>query len=791
MCAIETRKAFFFGLVLIAIFATSTHAQPRAPRKDSTALIIRHIPNPVKPIYSPQVGAYQWRYRTEVKNNLDVSLQIIEHGLYGFESSTSAAMFSKWYNDGDSTVDGWIPPGKVAVRAKMRVNWSWPVPAGPLNWFYKGRDAEGNEYHGEAEIRPVPAYAKFRFGDDSTWSRPEFDDSEWEQIPEFSSRLDRWPGIGWFRYVLEIDSTFRNGPLAVVVQHAFGAYEFYLDGTLVYRIGKVGTAEEEEETHHGYHSPQIITFPSNSYAVAGKSRHILAERVSNFQLLSPVFERDNFLEWRIQNYDEAIRERAEHENLRSKTATHQVFLTGVFLAFALVHLLQFFFYPQFRANLFFGALSASSALTVYVFFLAFMHLDISDPADLVWTGRLQNIALVLTTLLAIRLTHLLIYPRLHKIFLAFCVLGLILAIVYWSRPLTGPLYIVPFLIIAFAEILRVLLISRFRRHEIRLEGGWIIMLGFIPLSLTTLYYLFSEPWEGILWLHILPKLWHFSDFPAPFYAMALLMISVSIFLSRNFARTTAHRAELNRELEIAREVQQRLFPQNLPLVSGLDYCGSCRPAQSIGGDYYDFLILPNGMFGLAIGDVSGKGISAALLMASLQASLRGQALRGSADLADLMGHVNRLVYEASSADRFATIFYGHYDPKTRNLTYVNAGHNAPLVLSNGSQRLDEELHVVRLDSGGPPVGILPHFQYEQASISLRSGDLFLAFSDGISEAMNPAQEQYSEERLIESARSCFGLSASDTLSLLMQTTDGFVAGAKQHDDMTMLVVRVI
>jgi len=197
------------------------------------------------------------------------------------------------------------------------------------------------------------------------------------------------------------------------------------------------------------------------------------------------------------------------------------------------------------------------------------------------------------------------------------------------------------------------------------------------------------------------------------------------------------------------------------------------------------------MFGLAIGDVSGKGISAALLMASLQASLRGQALRGSADLADLMGHVNRLVYEASSADRFATIFYGHYDPKTRNLTYVNAGHNAPLVLSNGSQRLDEELHVVRLDSGGPPVGILPHFQYEQASISLRSGDLFVAFSDGISEAMNPAQEQYSEERLIESARSCFGLSASDTLSLLMQTTDGFVAGAKQHDDMTMLVVRVI
>src|SRR5438874_8558876 len=148
-------------------------------------------------------------------------------------------------------------------------------------------------------------------------------------------------------------------------------------------------------------------------------------------------------------------------------------------------------------------------------------------------------------------------------------------------------------------------------------------------------------------------------------------------LTTAIGREMAQRERLNRELEIAREVQEHLFPQRLPPVPGLDYCGLCRPAREVGGDYYDFLELPDGRLAIAIGDVSGKGVGAALMMASLEASLRALAPVVD-DPAELMERVNRLVYQASSANRYATLFYAQYDPRIRQLCYVNAGHNPPV-----------------------------------------------------------------------------------------------------------------
>ena len=253
------------------------------------------------------------------------------------------------------------------------------------------------------------------------------------------------------------------------------------------------------------------------------------------------------------------------------------------------------------------------------------------------------------------------------------------------------------------------------------------------------------------------------------------------------ASEVAQRERLNREVEIAREVQERLFPQKLTPVAGLDYCGACRPALGVGGDYYDFLPLSDDVFGIAIGDVSGKGIAAALLMASLQASLRGQAMRGTNDLADMMRNVNLLVYQASSENRYATFFYGQYEPATRRLTYVNAGHNAPIIL----RKSDAEWQTLRLEEGGAVVGLLPNFPYTQATVQLEVGDLLLAFTDGISEAMNSADEEWGEERLIETSKSCEGMNAAEILARVVQGADEFAAGAPQHDDMTLIVIRVV
>jgi phosphoserine phosphatase RsbU/P len=251
------------------------------------------------------------------------------------------------------------------------------------------------------------------------------------------------------------------------------------------------------------------------------------------------------------------------------------------------------------------------------------------------------------------------------------------------------------------------------------------------------------------------------------------------------ADEVAQRERLNREVEIAREVQERLFPQTLPPIAGIDYAGACRPALGVGGDYYDFLALPGGQLGIAIGDVSGKGIAAALTMASLQASLRSEATRAPENLAALMSSVNRLVYEASSSNRYATFFYGQYNPATRQLTYVNAGHNPPMLF----HRTGNELQLSRLEVGGTVVGLLESFPYEQGSLSIEPGDVFIAFTDGISESMNGADEEWGEKALIETVKACSGLSPSQTITGIMQAADKFVAGAKQHDDMTLVVLR--
>jgi sigma-B regulation protein RsbU (phosphoserine phosphatase) len=254
-------------------------------------------------------------------------------------------------------------------------------------------------------------------------------------------------------------------------------------------------------------------------------------------------------------------------------------------------------------------------------------------------------------------------------------------------------------------------------------------------------------------------------------------------LTAAIAQEVAQRERLNREIEIAREVQDRLFPQELPPIQGLDYYGACRPALGVGGDYYDFLAISGGSLGIAIGDVSGKGIAAALLMATLQAAVRGCAMTGEQDLGATMRHVNRLVYGSSASNRYATFFYARYDPASRRLAYVNAGHNPPLVL-RGDQAL-------RLEASGTVVGLLPDYPYQQAAVTLEPGDLLIAFTDGISEAMNSAREEWSEEAVIAAARACDGLSARETLERLVAAADAFAAGAPQHDDMTLVVGRVL
>lgn len=252
-------------------------------------------------------------------------------------------------------------------------------------------------------------------------------------------------------------------------------------------------------------------------------------------------------------------------------------------------------------------------------------------------------------------------------------------------------------------------------------------------------------------------------------------------LAEEVAQEAAQRGRIQSELEIAWSVQQRLFPRTVPVVEGLEIAGRCLPAQTVGGDYYDFVSLADGSVALAIGDVAGKGVPAALLMASLQASFRGLAFAGISDLAELMAKLNVLVYDASPANRFATFFCCVYDPTSRTLRYSSAGHcPALLVRRDGS--------TLWLRTKGTGLGLKRSMVYEEQSLQLASGDLLVLYTDGVTEARTEVEE-FEESRLVATVLSSGQAGAVEVLEGIVGAVTEFASGHPQHDDLTLVTAR--
>lgn len=238
-----------------------------------------------------------------------------------------------------------------------------------------------------------------------------------------------------------------------------------------------------------------------------------------------------------------------------------------------------------------------------------------------------------------------------------------------------------------------------------------------------------------------------------------------------------------RELEIAQDVQQRLFPERTPELAPLDIAAYCRPAKSVGGDYYDFVEMSDGGLFFTLGDVSGKGMGAAVLMASIQASIRSQVFDRPASLPNLVGVFNKAVASFSRSERYSTLFCGFFDPTFRHLTYVNAGQVDPLLLRQDSGELQ------RLDIGGPPVGLLSFSMYTAGTLTLHPGDAILLFSDGISEATNENGDMWDDREVRQILKAKHALPAQEILEAVVQGADQFAGAAEQADDMTLMVLK--
>ena len=249
--------------------------------------------------------------------------------------------------------------------------------------------------------------------------------------------------------------------------------------------------------------------------------------------------------------------------------------------------------------------------------------------------------------------------------------------------------------------------------------------------------------------------------------------------ARLFAeRLSARRVE--EELQLARTIQAGLLPRALPDTPELEIAAISLSSHEVGGDYYDVLTLADGDVRIAVGDVAGKGVPAALLMANVQASYR--ALRDEPDEVDLMTRLNRVTHENTDLPRYITFVSGRVGLSEEALTYVNAGHNPPYLLRPGGQ-------VESLCEGGLILGVFPLARYVSSRVAFRPGDLLVLYTDGVTEAMNPEGDLFGEERLLQVLEESFGLGAGEVLARVQQAVDDFAAGAPQRDDLTLLVVR--
>jgi phosphoserine phosphatase RsbU/P len=238
---------------------------------------------------------------------------------------------------------------------------------------------------------------------------------------------------------------------------------------------------------------------------------------------------------------------------------------------------------------------------------------------------------------------------------------------------------------------------------------------------------------------------------------------------------------IREDLRVAARIQQNLLPQDSPDIPEYDIAGSALPAKVIGGDYFDYFPAGNERFGLALGDVSGKGLPASLLMANVQATLRGQAL-WSENAAECLTRANRQLLLSTESDRFVTLFFAFLDIREHRISYCNAGQDPPLLMkADGSHQ--------RLTTGGPLLGVSEKIPYEEASLSLQPGDILLAYSDGISEALNPAGEMFGEGGVLEVLEHHCTEKACDVVGALLHSTALHSGTAPQSDDRTVLALR--
>lgn len=643
-------------------------------------------------------------------------------------------------------------------------------------------------------VIPLPSSWYYASGDSPEWRLTDYDHTNWEQISTSITANDlqfaEWTGIGWFRLTIDADSSIVGYPLSLEVISQNGAAEVFLNGEQLYEFGKVGLNQEEELSHHE-RRPRVFTLKY-------PGRHILAVRYSNHSY-DYYHERGLHAGFRYILQDANHHIDTSFEQTRVFTI-YQAFFSGILLVFCVVHLLLYVFYRRKKENLYYALFTGSFAI------LNFLNYQIGfaiTGSQVITLLQFQMLFRAATIIYFMRFAYALFYDLVPRQFWIFTIVMTADAVYRAFFSLGAPGYselIMDFILLAFyVEIIRVVVLAIVRKKE----GAWIFGFGIA---------LFTTCQAVIILIN-----YDLLSGTQEIYGMTGtigLLLAMSVSLSRSVALTNQRLAsklvevrelskkaieqerlnqqqEMDRkileldnrrktqELEEARKLQLSMLPEKMPQFNGYDVAFHMTTATEVGGDYYDFSKNGNGSLTVALGDATGHGLKAGMVVATAKSYF--QTFAGEADNLDLLRKISvgiknmnlRMLYMSMTLLRL------EHD----HIKIASAGMPPAMVYR---EKTGEINHIV---IKGLPLGSKPDYPYSEQIIAMEEGDTMLVFSDGLPEAFNRQRKMLETDRISEAMKKSPSLSTQELIKTLVSMVSSWTESESLHDDITIAVIR--
>ncbi len=632
---------------------------------------------------------------------------------------------------------------------------------------------------------------RFRSGDDPEWADPGLDDSDWEFVSTNLTQADLafvdWSGLGWFRKQLQVDPRLIGKPIALLVDRHLGASEIYLNGEKIHELGEFSTQPERVETY-SRNQPIVIVFPNREV-------HTLAVRFINPNYSeSGRLLGNNGFRFLLGDWDTHQNERFSF--IAAWTGTN-MFYIGVLLTFSLIHLLLFLFYPIEIRNLYFSLFAGGLVLIAYLFY----RIELANYTfETIYFMRFMLVSEVLVLAFATRFTHS-IDKELTPFFAnALLIAGFMVALLIWLYPYEL-MWLRELAVLVFVvEILRSLyLMFHHRRSGVGIIGFgvFVFVLGLV-ISIMINFGFLNGSAQSINML-----------------GSGALILSMSIFLSRDFASTQKNlelkiheiselskmaleQEKINKEREIetrlleaenkrktseleeARALQLSMLPRKMPVLSNLDIAVYMQTATEVGGDYYDYSIGPDNSIVLALGDVTGHGMKAGIMVAAAKSYFH--TLVHEEESLAILRKISSGLRNMNMRMMYMGFILAHY--RKGDLKISIAGMPPALHYSN------EENCVNQIILKGLPLGSKTNYPYKSSNLKLKSGDVVLLMSDGLTELFNEKREMLGYEKIKNILLDSAGYSSNDIINHLKQLSESWAAGSSPQDDITLMVLKV-